>query len=197
MSLPATENFTGAAGAISGSWTQESTTTVDRDGVGAYTCANASDDALAWWNADSFNNDQYSQVQITAGTPASGNTIGAAVRASGAGATRNHYVLQTSDGLWKCINNNWTNIFGEKGTDGETWAIGDIVRLEITGTGWVAKHNGVQYNSGTDASLASGAAGCHTFGGGNIRGDNWEGGNIGGGGGGSKPALYYLRMAAQ
>ena len=67
MSLPATENFTGVAAALSGSWTQQLTDTVNKNGSGVGVGSASSGEPAAFWNADVFSADQYSQFKVISG----------------------------------------------------------------------------------------------------------------------------------
>lgn len=131
-------------------------------------------DSLAYYNADTPQNDQFSE--IVAATP-SNNDWGVACRIS-AGA--NGYVFEVFDatpqfakivsGTFTQLNtlSPWTNV-----------AAADVVRIEAAGTTLRAKVNGVEVGGSplTDSSIASGGAGAFFFDN-NVRLDNWQGGSL-------------------
>jgi hypothetical protein len=179
MALPATEDFTGAAAALSGSWTQQNgATTVNKNGSGAGVCSGGAQ-SFAFWNADTFNAAQYAQLKIVSvTTDTQYDDVG--VRMSGTGGSYNAYVVYT-DGASGTLH---TAIAKEvAGSETEllaltvTLAANDILRIEVNGTTISAYKNGVLIASTTDATFSSGSAGLGLF---NTTAsvDNWEGGNL-------------------
>jgi hypothetical protein len=186
MALPATEAFTGT-GALSGSWTlqKNSVTCATNEGKGG----TAGDDNFALWTADTFNNDQYSQVAV--GSTYGTDYIELPVRGSG---TNNDYLLYwNSTGhitISKYVSGTQTDLQDTLGSG----ATGDVIKIECTGTSIKAYKNGTQIGTTvTDSSLTSGSAGCGAYGTGS-RFDNWEGGNVGGGGGGDPAAKGFRSL---
>lgn len=177
--LPATDAFTTASDqaltAYSSNWTYNQ---------GTFTVLAATDDVksitsqtetAAHWNADSFNNDQYSQGTKRGMT---GNCIGVAVRCHASSAT--WYGFYT-DGLdsWLYKNNGatWTQL----STSGTDVADGDTLRIEASGTTLTARLNGSTSGAPaaqSDSSIASGYAGICGYDNSTPRIDDWEGGNL-------------------
>lgn len=187
MALPATDGFTGT-GALSGSWT-----------VAQGACSRAADDFFtsdagenqAFWNADTFNANQYSQavVQVTTGYPF------LSVRLSGSGATTDGYTGISEGsfgGIYRVDNGVRTLLasFSRSNT------VGELHRLEISGTGLTYKVDGSTIQTTTDNIYASGSAGLGGFSSA-VYWDDWEGGNLGGGAGGAKAQSTLTLMGVQ
>jgi hypothetical protein len=184
MALPATENFTGTAGNLSASWTQQRTTRrVQRNGSGLGTQdAIDANDVNAFWNADAFANDQYSQiVPVGFGSGAMGVTVRAANTGDSAWDA---YELYT-DGLsgaghteLAVIVNGASTVLRSFAT---TVATGNTIKLDAVGTTLTAYKNGVSLGTQTDSTYGSGSAGINSFWGTGAAPtfDNWEAGNVG------------------
>ncbi len=173
MSLPATEDFAGT-GALSANWTAQTgdpRRTAD-EGEGGSVGANNS----AFWNADVFNNDQYSKAIVR-----SIHYPAVTVRQLGTGSGRQGYQFTASDafgGIYRT----------DAGIDALIQSIttspssGDEIKITVEGSTIRAWVNGVQVGTDqADATYASGSAGFTVFPGsvvadGHI--DNWEGGNL-------------------
>lgn len=194
MALPATDAFTGTDGTAlatySASWTvmQGSIQISSNTARGMSSAGNA--DAL--WNADTFSDDQYSQAVIS--ERASGIYVAVSLRASGA----NTYYQASFDngsggfaGLYKVVSGTAT-LLGSHGAA----AVSDLIRIEATGTTIVSKKNGTTLVTVTDSAIASGSAGFgfYSTSGTAPRIDDWEGGNIGGGGASGNPWYAYAQM---
>lgn len=136
-------------------------------------------DGAEIWNADSFNNDQYSQATV-AGTMGTGGATGLLVRGSETDNYYGYYAHSTTGWLFKVVGGSWTT----EGT-GNSWSVSDEVYLEANGTTITAKKNGSNDSSvsspWTDSDLSSGSAGVSGYGEGSTMGylDDWEGGNLG------------------
>lgn len=174
MTLPATDNFNRADGSLGSNWTQATGTNSPRvrsNGVDNYD--GAADD-LAYWNADTFNNDQYSQLVYK-----SGNSVwlGPAVRVT----SGNGYGLEAASGNTRYLGKLVGNVYTELANNLATFTANDVYRMEVSGTSLVVKVNGSNIFSVTDASLASGRAGLAGYGSssGTTAWDDWEGGNLG------------------
>jgi hypothetical protein len=181
MALPATEAFTGT-GALSASWTQqESTANVERNTDQAAPSANNS--ASARWNADTFNNDQYSKWVIKARTSGSAY-VNVMVRSSGSVGAMTCYQYFT-DGASGSGHTEVIKFVGGGGTSlgavATTYAVNDTIELSITGSTLSCKKTGTTITTFSDAAIASGAAAISMYGAA-ARADDWEGGNVGGGG---------------
>ncbi len=185
MSLPASDVFTGADGTAlttySANWTLNyGNFAIYSNGLRA-NGGDANTDACAHWNADAFNNDQYSQVNLVA---LGASFIGVSCRAAASAATFYGFVVaQTADTTYlsKYVAGTGTSL----GTgSGAGLVANDLLRIEANGTSIVAKVNGATHiGPTTDSSITSGSAGVSGNGTGTTaRLDNWEGGNLGGSG---------------
>lgn len=179
-----TDNFNRANGGLGTNWT----TRTDANNVGSLVIngskvvVNAtSQDSVAYWSADSFANDQYSQF-VFGGGAGHQASVGVAVRVSDS-STLKYYEFEASSGGFGS---------GIYYYDGTTWntltstsdpVATDVVKITVTGTSLVVQLNGAgTFSSTTDASIASGFAGLHsydTFGAASC--DDWLGGPIAGG----------------
>ena len=181
MSLPASDAFTTGTNAnlasYSANWTQNNGTfrvLASTDDVRTY----SSDEIGAHWNADSFDNDQYSEGEINSLSASA--TVGVAVRVHASAAT--YYALYAQDTygtyLGKVISGSWT----ELGNTGTTFSASDVIRLEAEGTAITPYRNGGVFSAigaETDSSISSGYAGLSGWeSASDARIDNWEGGNI-------------------
>ena len=188
MALPATENFAGAAAALSGSWTQANTgaTTIRRDGagLGTQTTTDASSDNYAYWNADTFNNNQYSQFVWKSGSAGSG-FCEVACRASGTGAGTKLYQMQASGSASSGETALWLDnagVFTNLANYTLAFAANDVQRIEANGTAIRGFKNGTGVGVAvTNATLAAGAAGIGAYwdSSGAPTFDDWEGGDLG------------------
>lgn len=165
MALPAQEDFTGSAGALTTNWTQQRTTRrVNRDGTGSGQ-QDAADtaDVLAFWSGDGFQNDHYSQVVIVVnGNGAGGFSVNASVRASGTGdAAWNAYDFYTngSSGAGNTelavVVNGAATVLRNYTT---TLTVGDVIKLTAQGTTIEAFKNSVSIGTQVDGTIPSGGA---------------------------------------
>lgn len=174
MALPASDSFVGAAGVIPDPpWTQQNFGTagvnVNRDGSGGAVVSSGGEEAAAFWNADTFNNDQESEITIggAANLNTGGAAVGATARASGTTSTTfDHYVVRTNG-----VNGAGNSFIGKRvnGTLTELLALtvgtivdGDRLKIRVEGINITAFLNGVQIGTTTDSSLTSGQAGLFT-----------------------------------
>jgi hypothetical protein len=166
MSLPATDDFAGTGG-LSGSWTVQQGSPSRASGV---MVSGSSTENTAFWNADVFNNDQYSQILRSNVN----NYSGPSVRCSadtGANTDMYWYVGSASGGVvYKMLNGAYTALFSADVAGGHT------AKLTAVGTTIELFDNGVSAGSATDSALASGSAGAGIYGNGTDL-DDWEGGN--------------------
>lgn len=188
MALPATEAFGAAAANLPNPpWTQQRTTrrvNTDGSGHGLQDADDAAGDVLAFWNADTFGADQYSQIQINSLVVGGGGcSANASVRASGSGdAAWNAYDWYTNlvsgagnTELAKVVSGTAT-VLRNYAT---TFVATDTVRLQVVGQVLTAFKNGISIGTQSDAALSSGAAGCGTFrNGATVTIDNWQGDTI-------------------
>lgn len=180
MTLPASDTFTGTNGTAlqtyNSSWGINTSGFVLNSNALVGTNAH---DAFAYWNADTFDNDQYSQ--LTAVAVVADTYVGPAVRMAKS-STQTAYFMQgdSADGLYlmKIVNGTETQL----GSAAAVVAANDVLRLEIVGTTLTPKRNGNAINppgAQTDSSIASGAAGIDIYNnntGGRV--DDWSAGNI-------------------
>lgn len=177
-----TESFTGPAGALAGSWTQQDQPgTLNKNGSGLGKGSVNAKDLFAFWNAVAFNNDQYSQVRIAGGLSNAVQYAQIAVRSSGTSeSTYKGYAFYT-DGVpgtmhsevAKVVNGNWTALRAFS----NTFAAGDVIKISAVGTTITIYKNGVALGSVTDATLTSGSPGVGVYGS-TVTIDDWEGGSL-------------------
>lgn len=159
----ATDDFNRAA--VGGDWTAVT------GGNGNLTIStNTVTAGEAYWNADAFGDDHYSEIEVvTAGS------FAPIVRAQ-AGARTYYYAFYdggTTVGIWKFVAGTFSQLTGE--TIAQLQA-GDKLRLTVTGSSIEASVNGTPETSTTDTDIASGGApGLFVLGG---AVDNWLGGPI-------------------
>lgn len=188
MTLPATETFTGALGALSNPpWTQQTGSSVpERDGTGLGQLFGTGADAYSSWNADTFPNDQYVQMAWGATPTVPGNDyLYLQSRGNwGSGEIQTGY-WAWSDGLSDTaivrVDTGSLTVLGT--ANATTFVSGDIVRLEANGTSLVLKKNGAAVLSVSDASYSAGqtAMGGYSVTG-TLRFDNFQADALSGGG---------------
>jgi hypothetical protein len=174
MAIPASDNFTRANETpLAGNWTA-----VTGDGLidlvsnqlrvsvgGLHSCA--------YWNADVFNADHYSQMTLVTDSL---TTIGVAVRCQSADRTYYYWArsgTQDTFKLWRCVNNVRDQI-GSSYTI--TQAANDVLQLQIAGGMLTPYHNGVAQAVQFDSSITGGSAGVYFYAAATY-GDNWSGDN--------------------
>jgi len=179
MALPATDNFNRAS--LGANWTQVtgslhnveifSSTEARSDGT--------SNEAAAYWNADTFADDQYSEVVLSYGDGGVDSPdCGPLVRCH---ASSEQYYLATCD-VWdniiKIYRNNGGTYTQLGANISATIAINDTIRLEMVGTTLEVFVNDVSQATRTDSTFTSGSPGMWFW---RQRGrlDTWEGGNVG------------------
>jgi hypothetical protein len=187
MTLPASDNFTAAANAAlqtySANWTISSGAFAVDAAADCVVPNNGSTDCLAWWNADAFAADQYSEGKLVGGGSANNSQIGVAVRVAAGNNCYGLYYQSAGQHIWlfKSVGGVWTELAYANGVG--AWNNGDTIRLEVSGATLTPKHNGALIAAlGTvnDSSLASGAAGICGYGLETAcKLDDWQGGNLG------------------
>lgn len=187
MSIPATEDFAGAAGALSGSWTQQNTQTIDRDGagLGVVSGADGTNGSGAFWNADTFSANQLSKLTWKSGA-ASSAYAGASVRCSGtSNATTNRYIIAASGDGGASGQTRMSSVVNGTATTladyAQAWSDGDVIEIRADGTSIRAYRNGTALGAAvTNSALTTGQPGIFavevvatspTF-------DDWTGDNI-------------------
>ena len=192
MALPATDNFNGTTGdALT---TYSSNWTINDGGFDIQSSAVAPDaaggDHCAHWNADTFDDDQYSEItRVAVGT----TWFGVTVRAS-TSAADTFYIYRASSSA-KELNRVLVGARITLASDATGVSVNDVQRIEAEGTTITPMLNGSEdtgVGAQTDSSISSGAAGIGGFGNSTTtRGDDWEGGDLGGGGGLSIPVAMF------
>lgn len=141
----------------------------------------ASGNRFIRWNADSFDNDQFSEIECV--TPGSTADFGAAARIDTGGAVTGYLAAayMPEEVLGKLVTGTYTEIFS---VDTTNIVATDVLRIEAEGTTirWIL--NSTEEGSVTDSSIASGAAGLFMY----VRDmvlDNWVGGNL------AAPQAYF------
>jgi uncharacterized protein YjdB len=177
-----TESFTGIAGALSGTWSQQrSSGTINRNGAGAGVGSVNAKDIFAFWSSNTFGNDQYSQTRITGGLVPGSQFVQIIVRASGKGdAVYRNYLFYTDGAAGAGHTEVAKNINGTQTTFksfATTFAAGDIIKIDAVGSRITCYKNGVAIGSVVDASITAGAPGVGVYGNG-VRVDDWEGGSL-------------------
>ncbi|OGE98126.1 MAG: hypothetical protein A3G89_01015 [Candidatus Doudnabacteria bacterium RIFCSPLOWO2_12_FULL_42_9] len=168
---------------LSGSWTTVSSGAFGISSTAVHSNAAAAD-TMAYWNAASFNDNQYAEMTVTA--VASGTHIGVAVRVqSGSHSGYGAYCDGTEIKLIE-----WSA--GAQDTvhyTGSACSTSDLLRLEVTGSTIVLKRNGSTLTTVSDATFSTGKPGLVGRGDQTTTlGDSWNAGSIsGGGGGGGSP----------
>jgi uncharacterized protein YjdB len=176
-----TEAFAGVAGALSGSWTQQRTSgTINRNGAGLGVGSVNAKDLFAYWSANSFGADQYSQARIAGGLSSGSQYVQIIARASGKGdATYSNYLFYTDGASGSGHTEVAKNINGVQTTlksFATTFASGDVIKIGVAGTTITCYKNGVALGTVSDASLTGGAPGIGVYGS-TITVDDWEGGS--------------------
>jgi len=175
------ESFTGVAAPLSGSWTQQRTSgTINKNGTGLGIGSVGAKDLFAYWSATSFANDQFSQARIAGGLAGGSQWVQITVRASGSGdGSYNNYLFYT-DGVAGAnhteVAKNINGVQTALRSFPVTFAIGDIIRISVSGTTITCYKNGVPLGTVTDASLASGSPGVGVYGSA-VTVDDWQGGS--------------------
>ena len=185
MALPATDNFTTGTSqnleAYSANWTSQAGLLWIEEWQDAVSPKASGDYSYYYWNADAFNDNQYSEGVIKTLGP--GFDIGIACRVDTGTDDDCYGYFDDSTGatLFKMV----ADAFTQLGNTGDAWATSDVVRLEVSGTTITPIVNASTDSSigaQTDGSIGAGSAGLSGFGwdsGSTI--DDWEGGNLGGG----------------
>lgn len=180
MSLPATDDFNRTdADPIGGNWTTSRWTNNIKIVSNKATPA-VDGNAGAFWNADTFGDDQYSQF-TTGGTVNGSRCWLPSVRIGNPSTSCACYYA----GISASGNDGIT--LHEMSTDGSrselawgglaSFSLGKVIRCEVEGTTIRGYYDGSKLVETTDSTVTSGQAGiqliCST-----STGDDWEGGNL-------------------
>lgn len=182
--LPATDTFTTGANAAlttySASWSLNFGNFSVLAASDDFYTNNASNEAGAFHNVETYDNNQYAQITVSAISDA--GFVGPATRCGAASVASymHFYTADTSSYLAKMVTGTWTQL----GSTGAGAAVSNVIRLESNGTShrpMVAGATQNPPNTQTDAALSSGKAGISGWSNStDIRGDNFEGGNLAG-----------------
>lgn len=166
----ATDDFNRADGSLGANWTIQLGSNMAIVSNEAKTSTTGADQ-LAFWDADTFADDQYAQAKFV---NTSGGLNGVCVRNSVVGASKNSYFLRL-DGIHKFVGGAYTKIKNAtETTDGD-----DIFKLTISGDTLTGYKNGVQFVTVDDSDLTSGSPGILQFTSGTAAIlDDWEGGDL-------------------
>ena len=189
MALPAIDTFTtGSTQGLStynSDWTESIGSMVVEETQDAVFGSTGSGVAYAYWNADSFDDDQYSEavVDIGSGVVAVENAVACRVHASAETAyIYNRIATSASTALWKVDAGGYTQL----GNAGSSWSGSDTVRIEAESTTITPKINGstdAAIGAQTDGVIGSGSAGLFAYGTYSVAAndqnfESWEGGNL-------------------
>lgn len=176
MTTLATDDFNRANGTLGANWTTVTGFNAFQIASNVVTQVTEPGDTGARYNAVTFPNDQWSQVTVDVSINSNG---GPAVRMATDGSA-NYYVFVVAGGEYRIY-----SISGGSGSlisnAAGSFSNGDVAYLEIQGTTLIAKKNGVQVLTITDATHSAGAAGIHAYSIGSL--DDWSAGDFAGGGG--------------
>jgi len=131
--------------------------------------------SCAYWNANSFNPDQYSQLRLAAFRA----NVGPAVRIQTGGVSRNGYFAKIDSvnqiSLMSNVNGSASVI--PPSYTGLLLQANDVIKLQITGNTLELFINGVSQGTRTNSQFSSGVPGVWTF---FLNGplDDWEGGSL-------------------
>ncbi len=121
-------------------------------------------DEFTSWNpsTNTFGNDQYSQVTCSGMT--AGHYCGVAVRLSGTTyANSTYYGSRIDTSSWYITNITGGNAGSVIASGSGTFADGDVIRLDATGTTLTLTQNGSTLGTATDSDYASGQPGLATY----------------------------------
>jgi hypothetical protein len=176
MSLPATDNFNGTEFTELPTWNagwsaQEGSMqiigTPSSAGTAGGKTVGGGNMCSVRWTGDSFNSDHYSQAKYV-----SNNYPGIMVRLQ-SGSSSGYIYFVSIGNLYRYDSGAITDL----GVSGPICGIGDIGRLEMSGSTMSASKNGGSPTNKTDATYSGGGAGIGSF---SASGqvDDWEGGNL-------------------
>lgn len=173
------DSFTRANATVLGTNWVNNLSTMQISGNAAVAAANVY--ALASYEGQSFNADQFSRATIKA---VDGYGVGVAVRTGTAGTYTAYEFFCSTAGevLQKIVSGITTTLATPSGV----CAANDVIELDVAGTYLTAIHNGSVDATFSDSSIASGAPGVTAGNGGTVTNDaliNWVGGNLASNGG--------------
>lgn len=171
------DDFNRADGSLGSNWT--TVTSMDPLAVAGNECigTNSGSHNVAYWSANSFDDDQFSEMTVGAAAVGPGTTYWGPVVRAQVGA-QSFYVMYVNNSAVGVTIYRWqagsaTQIDGG-GVAPTVATPGDVLRLEIVGNALTAYVNGVARATATDSTFASGYPGINIFRDGTA--DNWTGG---------------------
>ena len=172
----ASDNFNRADGGLGANWTQFGNSNLVIVSNAVASDEGGGNPSAAYWNANSFANDQYSQATVlhAAGTGSGGS--GVTVRwVNGVGGYAATFHGSTWDIRFLYSNGNATLLTSGSGT----FADNDVIKLQIIGSTLTLFQNGTSIGTTTDTTYVSGHPGMYdvsyaltSF------LDDWSGGNV-------------------
>lgn len=182
MALPATDSFTDTDGVQL--TTHSSNWSLVRGEFDIYSNKLRADDtnasfSAARWNADTFDNNQYSQISLT-DDATGGHQIGVSARCSSTAVTFYTFTSSGQTGYFALlrviVDSSQTNL-----ASGTNITATSVMRITADGSTITCYDDGAQNIQVTDSSIASGYAGVSHYTSGTAGRplvDNWEGGNL-------------------
>lgn len=183
MTALATDNFNRAnVDPIGGNWTTISTEGDLAIVSNAVTPHSLAVDSGAFYNAITWPNDQYSQLNLTVSSTTSAQGMGPAVRVASAAETYYRVVLSHAATLNVVLHKVVASSLSTLWSRTATFNDGDLVRLEVQGTTLRVFIAGTQVGadfSDSSSPITSGSAGIgYSPAATSNSGDNWEGGDL-------------------
>jgi hypothetical protein len=169
------DDFAGESGDLHdrANWTEEEPGDVTVQGNGTIRTTSSSGEDGAYWDADTFADDQW--AMMIASEFGASSSLGPAVRMSA--SADSFYSLYCDNDKWyvsKVIGGVWASLANGAFTPSEP----DTFYCEIIGSTLRAEINGVEVYNATQSQLTSGSAGMHVYNGGYTYFDYWVAGDI-------------------
>ena len=165
-----TDNFNRAGPALGSNWTTGVSSVVISAST-VITCSTGGGDGTAWWNANAFSGDHYSQIVYKTDADGGGPTVR---YQSGADT---FYELYTNNAVLQ-VYEVTAFTYAQLGADyANNPAVNDVFKLDATGSILTPSLNGTPLATRTDSSITGGAPGIHCFSN-VITFDDWLGGPI-------------------
>jgi Putative esterase len=175
----ASDDFNRANGSLGGNWTDDTDAgmTISSQVIVGTQGASTSGDMRT---AEAYNNNQFSQIQVTSTQLTGSQWIGPAVRMSNGGQDGYAGIYYWNNGnpelmLFERTGTTWVQLGDSYFTS--PLAAGATLKLEVVGTTLSFLVNGVERVAAYDNEYASGAPGIMMYGTGQA--DNWSGGTAG------------------
>ena len=137
--------------------------------------ASSTSDAYAYWSANTFTNDQYSQGTLV--NVNGSDDTGVTVRASDTTLTLYRFTWYPVNSTWNLNKFSSGSSISLASTGTGPGQTGDVIRITAVGSTITGYVNGTQKLQATDSSISSGYPGVF-LGDTNTYLDDWEGGNL-------------------